>query len=125
MSKKEVKWIGASLEDLKKFPEEVKNDIGSALRIIQYGTTPENVSHLKDGVYEIKESHEGEAYRAVYIAKFEDFVYVLHCFHKKSKSGKAIPKKDNDLIWGRFKDLKQFLEEEKKKEQEQCQKKNS
>jgi phage-related protein len=40
---------------------------------------------------------------AVYIAKLKDKVYVLHCFHKKSKSGTATPQKDIDLIGKRLK----------------------
>lgn len=109
-----MKWIGTSLADLREFPEAVKDDVGSALRNIQFGVTPDNVSHLRDGVYEIKENHIGETYRAVYIAKFEDYIYVLHCFHKKSKSGIRIPKKDENLIWERFRGLKSYLDSKEK-----------
>ena len=50
------------------------------------------------GVYELKESHEGNAYRAVYVAKLKDTIYVLHCFHKKSTRGIATPQKEIALI---------------------------
>jgi len=36
--------------------------------------------------------------------RFEDAVYVLHAFQKKSKSGIATPKKEIDLIWKRLAD---------------------
>jgi phage-related protein len=40
----------------------------------------------------------------VYTVRFEDAVYVLHAFQKKSKSGIATPKKEIDLIWKRLAD---------------------
>ena len=55
------------------------------------------------GVYELKERHEGNAYRAVYIAKLKDKIYVLHCFQEKSMSGIATPQHDRDLIEKRVK----------------------
>jgi phage-related protein len=51
----------------------------------------------------LKKSHEGNAYRAVYVAKLKDKIYVLHCSQKKSKSGIATPQKDIDLIEKRLK----------------------
>lgn len=38
---------------------------------------------LGPGVLELVESHEGNAYRAVYTARFERAIYVLHTFQKK------------------------------------------
>ena len=37
------------------------------------------------GVLEIVEDDAGGTYRAVYTVKFEEAVFVLHCFQKKSK----------------------------------------
>jgi phage-related protein len=42
--------------------------------------------------------------RAVYTVRFEDAVYVLHSFQKKSKSGIATPRKDIELIRKRLED---------------------
>ena len=51
---------------------------------------------------EVVESHEGDAYRAVYTVKFGNAVYVLHCFQKKTeKTSKA----DLDLASKRYRDL--------------------
>ena len=38
----------------------------------------------------------------IYVAKFEDSVYVLHCFQKKTQK---TSKKDIDLATKRYKDL--------------------
>ncbi len=54
---------------------------------------------------ELRESHDGNAYRAVYTVRFADAVYVLHAFQKKSKKGIATPKTEIDLIGKRLKDL--------------------
>jgi phage-related protein len=56
-------------------------------------------------VIEIKESYAGDAYRAVYTLRYADAVYVLHAFQKKSKKGKATPKREIDLITRRLRDL--------------------
>ena len=55
------------------------------------------------GVLEVVEDCCGDTYRAVYTVKFAGWVYVLHCFQKKSKSGIKTPKKDLDLIDARLK----------------------
>ena len=52
---------------------------------------------------ELRESHEGNAFRAVYIAKLKEKIYVLHCFQKKSKRGIATPSKEMELIAQRLK----------------------
>jgi phage-related protein len=54
-------------------------------------------------VLEMIDDYDGDTYRAVYAIRFEDAVYVLHCFQKKSKSGIATPKSDIDLIKIRLK----------------------
>ena len=43
---------------------------------------------------EIVAPHDGDTYRAVYTVKFEDAVYVLHAFQKKSTKGIATPQRD-------------------------------
>jgi len=50
------------------------------------------------GVLEVVEDWRGNAYRAVYTVWFEERVFVLHVFQKKSKSGIETPKPDRDLI---------------------------
>ena len=58
------------------------------------------------GVLEVVEDDRGDTYRAVYTVKFAGWVYVLHCFQKKSKSGIKTPKADMDLIHARLKAAK-------------------
>ena len=103
---KTIDWVGSSRDDLKSFPDEVQQALGFDLYQVQVGAMPASAKPLQGnvrGVYELKERHEGKAYRAVYIAKLKDKIYVLHCFQKKSKSGIATPQHDIELIAKRLK----------------------
>lgn len=99
---KRVDFIGSSREDLKEFPEEVKQDIGYALYEAQRGEKPAAAKPLKGfsgaGVLEIVENFSSGTYRAVYTVRFQKVIYVLHCFQKKSKHGIKTPQQDIDLI---------------------------
>lgn len=55
------------------------------------------------GVLEVAEDSSGGTFRAVYTVKFDDTVYVLHCFQKKSAHGIATPKPDMNVIQERLK----------------------
>lgn len=103
---KPVVWIASSREDLCTFPEDVKDGIGHALWFAQTDRKHDSAKPLKGfggaGVLEVVESFEGNAYRAVYTVKFEGFVYVLHCFQKKSKRGRQTPRIETDLIRSRL-----------------------
>lgn len=100
-------WIASSKKDFTAMPEEVQDEFGYALHVAQTGEKPDIAKPLKGfggaSVLELVEQHDGDAYRAVYTVKFEEAVYVLHCFQKKSKSGIATPKQEMDLIKARLK----------------------
>jgi len=100
-------WVGSALDDLRKFPEEVKRIIGFALRRAQAGGKHVDAKPLKGfggaGVLEIVEEDNGNAYRAVYTIRFAGAVYVLHAFQKKSTKGTSTPKHEIELIRDRLK----------------------
>jgi phage-related protein len=118
---KDLKWIGSSRKDLKEFPNEVIDEMGHALHLAQMG---ERHKHAKTfsgcgsaNIIEIKESDRSGTYRVVYTVEMDDFIFVLHSFQKKSKSGIETPKKDIALIESRLKDARSLykqLKEEKK-----------
>ncbi len=72
----------------------------------QQGDTDPAAKPLKGfggvSVMEIVAPFDGNTWRAVYTVRFRGFVYVLHAFQKKSKSGIVTPKKDIDLIYQRL-----------------------
>jgi phage-related protein len=101
-----VVWIGSSRRDIRGMPKQVRRDIGQALYAAQQGTTDPAAKPLRGfggaRVMEIVERYRTGAYRAVYTVHFENAVYVLHVFQKKSKSGIATPKHEIELIRRRF-----------------------
>lgn len=58
------------------------------------------------------ESHEGNAFRAVYTVRFAKAIYVLHAFQKKSPSGIRTAKRDVDLVEQRLKQAQRDYEEQ-------------
>jgi phage-related protein len=62
---------------------------------------------------------DGDTWRAVYTVRFRGFVYVLHAFQKKSKSGIATPKKDIDLIQQRLAAAERDYRERQNEHEEQ------
>ena len=93
--------------------------MGNALGIAQFGGTAPTAKPWKGlgpGVLEIVESHDGNAYRAVYTVRFEKAVYVLHAFQKKSPSGIRTAKRDVDLVAERLKTAARDHEEHYGKE---------
>src|SRR5208282_2660493 len=99
---KPVRWIGTSLRDLRSFPRPVRIDIGHALFTAQEGKTDPAAKPLKGfgraNVLEIVALHHGNAWRAVYTVRFQDAIYVLHVFQKKSTKGIATPAREIKLI---------------------------
>lgn len=59
------------------------------------------------GVLEVVDDYDGDTYRAVYTVKFDEAVYVLHAFQKKSKSGGKTPKSDLEKIEARLKEAQE------------------
>ena len=106
-SVKPVAWIGSSYKDFRSFPDPVQDVMGFALFLAQTGKIHCDAKPLKGfggaGVLEVVDDHQGDTYRAVYTVKFEEAVYVLHAFQKKSKRGRKTPPQDIEMIRRRLK----------------------
>jgi len=109
---KAVVWVRSSKEDLKKFPEVAQSHIGFALQAAQRGGKHPDAKPLTGfggaSVIEIVEDYDTNTYRAVYTVKFDEAIYVLHAYQKKSKSGIATPKRELTLIAERLKRAKEL-----------------
>ena len=88
--------------------------MGFALYQAQIGGIHGSVKPLKGfggaGVLEITEDHHGDTYRAIYTVKFDNAVYVLHAFQKKSKKGIKTPQDDIELVRRRLKTAEQYCQ---------------
>ncbi len=114
---KPLDWIASSKKDLLGFPKAVCREIGIALTVAQYGGRHFSVKTWKgsgSGVFEVVERHDRNAYRAVYTVRLQDFIYVLHCFQKKSVKGKKTPQPDIDLVNTRLKTAQEHHVAQKK-----------
>ena len=103
---KPLYWAGSAKKELLAFPEEVVDDFGYALGMVQQGGVPPSAKPWKgegSGVFELVEDHRGDTWRVAYTVRFEKAVYVLHCFQKKSPSGVRTAKTDIELIHERLK----------------------
>lgn len=99
-------WVGSAKKDFLAFPEPVKDEMGNALGLAQFGGTHPCAKPWKGegpGVFELVEAHDGNAYRAVYTVRFREVVYVLHAFQKKSPKGIKTAHGDVELIAKRLK----------------------
>jgi len=96
-------------------PADVKKFFGHALDFAQRGDQHNAAKVMKGcggaGVLEVVEDDIGGTYRAAYIVKFEEAVFVLHCFQKKNKSGIATPKEDMEITRTKLQVAEAFAKE--------------
>ncbi|SEC34929.1 Phage-related protein [Rhizobiales bacterium GAS188] len=102
---KTVNFRGTALDDLRAFPEAARREAGYQIDKVQNGRDPTDwkaVNTVGRGAREIRIWDAGGAFRVLYVAKFADSVYVLHCFQKKTQ---ATSRADLDLAARRYRDL--------------------
>lgn len=84
---KEIRWVGSAYEDLLGFPVEARRQAGFQLGKVQAGLEPGDWKPFDEvgaGTREIRIREAGGAFRVMYVAKFEEALYILHCFQKKT-----------------------------------------
>lgn len=101
-SEKEIRWVGSAYADLMGFPDAPRRDSGFQLSKVQAGLEPEDWKPFDDvgaGTKEIRIRDSSGIFRVMYVAKFEEAVYVLHCFQKKTQ---ATSKQDKNIAEARY-----------------------
>src|SRR5882672_12342716 len=105
-----VEFRGSAPDDLRAFPQAARREAGHQLDQVQHGREPDDwkpMNTVGRGVREIRIHDAAGAFRVLYVAKFDDGVYVLHCFQKKTqKTSKA----DLNLAAQRYRDLLKELD---------------
>ena len=105
IDRKPVRFVGAALADLKDFPKNAMQDVGFQLDKISKGQDPDDfkaIPRVGRGAMELRVLDEEGTFRILYVAKFEDAVYVLHCFKKTTQK---IPDADIDIAKNRYKSI--------------------
>ena len=108
---KPVEFRGSALDDLRAFPETARRAAGYQLDQVQHGRDPDDwkpMNTVGRGVWEIRIRDAAGAFRVMYVAKFADAVYVLHCFQKKTQ---RTSKADLNLAAQRYRDLLKELDQ--------------
>jgi phage-related protein len=81
-------FLGSSQDDIRAMPDAVRHDLGVELMRVQFGGEPMDFKPMPlvgAGAYEVRVRDANGAFRAIYVAKFADAVYVLHAFQKKTR----------------------------------------
>jgi phage-related protein len=104
---KEIRWLGSSYDDILRFPDDPRREAGFQLGKIQAGLAPDNWKSFDDvgpGTREVRIRDSSGIFRVMYVAKFEEAIYVLHCFQKKTE---ATSKQDKDIAEVRYRTVVQ------------------
>ena len=81
--------MGSSYADLLAFPKAPRREAGFQLGKVQAGLEPADWKPFDEvgaGTREIRVRDAKGIFRVMYVAKFEEAVYVLHCFQKKTQA---------------------------------------
>ncbi len=101
---KPIVWTGDSLKSVREFPDKARGRAGFELWEVEQGNDPSDwkpMPSVGSGVREIRVHADGE-FRVIYIARFDEAVYVLHAFEKKAR---RTPKPDIDIARKRYRAL--------------------
>jgi phage-related protein len=99
---KEIRWMGSSFNDLLTFPDEARRQAGFQLGKVQAGLDPDEwkpFDAVGAGTREIRIKEANGIYRVMYVAKFVEAIYVLHCFQKQSQ---VTSRHDRDIAEARY-----------------------
>jgi phage-related protein len=102
---KPLYFVGSALEDLRAFPRAPRREAGYQLDRVQFGLEPSDwkpMTTVGRGVREIRIHHDDQ-YRVIYVAKFDDAVYILHAFQKKTQKTR---KQDIEIARRRLKEIR-------------------
>jgi phage-related protein len=104
---KNIVWIGSYYQDILNFSAVARKEAGFQLHKVQVGLEPDDWKAFDDvgaGVKEIRIRDKDGIYRVMYVAKFENAIYVLHCFQKKTQ---ATSKHDKEIAAVRYRAIQQ------------------
>jgi phage-related protein len=102
---KPIRFLGDSLDVLRKFPLEARQTAGYQLYRIERGLDPDDwrpMPSIGAGAREVRVRTATGSFRVMYVANFADAIYVLHAFQKKTR---RTPKRDLDLAASRLREV--------------------
>ncbi|MGH9671823.1 MAG: type II toxin-antitoxin system RelE/ParE family toxin [Bryobacteraceae bacterium] len=110
---KQIRWVGSAYDDLLAFPKDARKEAGFQLGKVQAGLEPADwkpFDAVGAGTKEIRIRDASGTFRVMYLAKFEEGIYVLHCFQKKTQ---ATSKQDKAIAAARYRAVVNARKEKK------------
>jgi phage-related protein len=110
---KQIRWVGSTYDDLLAFPKDARKEAGFLLGKVQAGLEPADCKPFDEvgaGTREIRIREASGIYRVMYVAKFEEAIYVLHCFQKETQ---VTRKQDKDIAAARYRAVVNMKKEKK------------
>jgi phage-related protein len=101
----DVIWLGDSLEVMRDFPAGIREVLGGDLFRLQVGAVPRNSETMVTvgrGVRELRARDRSGHYRAIYVVRKREGIFILHAFQKKSR--KTL-KQDIDIARKRLREI--------------------
>ena len=102
---KEIRWVGSSYDDLLEFPRKPRREAGFQLGKIHAGQAPDDwkpFDAVGPGTREIRLGDASEVFRVMYVARFEEAIYVLHCIQKKTRATSLL---DRNIAAARYRSV--------------------
>ena len=99
-------FVGSSRSDIRRFPQDIREDMGYQIYRVQCGFDPSNWKPMRSvgsGVRELRVRGADNHYRCLYITTIGDTVYVLHVFMKQSEK---TPKSDIEIAQKRLSQIR-------------------
>ena len=99
---KQIHWVGSAYDDLLAFPKDARKEAGFQLGKVQAGVEPADWKPFDEvgaGTREIRIREASGIFRVMYVAKFEEAIYVLHCFRKETP---LTGKRDKEIAAARY-----------------------
>ena len=110
---KQIRWVGSAYDDLLAFPKDARKEAGFRLGKVQAGLEPadwKSFDEVGAGTREIRIREASGIYRLMYVAKFEEAIYILHCFQKKTQ---VTSKRDRAIAAARYRAVVNARKEKK------------
>jgi phage-related protein len=82
-SRSRIKWEGNSQAEIRSWPKDVRQDFGLELNRLDNHEDPLDSKSLGKGLHELRNEDKNFWYRLLY-ALHSGWIYVLHCFTKKT-----------------------------------------
>ena len=86
---KEIRWLGTAYQDILEFPSDFRKEACFQLGKIQAGLDPDDwkpFEGIGPGTKEIRIREISGIYRVIYVAIFEEAIYVLRRFQEKTEN---------------------------------------